>query len=69
MGDKFQSRTTGSVMFTSMRTNVVSVLCSKDLLLDLQELTLTRREGAGTGRQSLIKYVRQIWPNFKKIQG
>jgi len=42
-------------MFTSMRTNVVSVLCSKDLLLDLQELTLSWEEGAGTGRQSLIK--------------
>ena len=55
MGDKYQSRTTGSVIFTSMPSNVISVLSSKDVLLDWEELTLSWEEGVGIGRQSLIK--------------
>jgi len=53
-------------MFASLRSNVISVLCSKDFWLGWQEMTLAGEKDIGTG-EIIPKYVKKT--NFKTNTG
>jgi len=48
---QYKTRTTGAVIFVSLRLNVISVLYLKDVWLEWEEMSPAGEEGVGIGGQ------------------
>jgi len=46
---QYKPRTTGSVTFASLRSNVISLFCSKGFLTGVREVALDGEESGGIG--------------------